>query len=132
MRFPVALLIASVLAACSSLPTPIPSVVTVELDAFSGRPNPTWSLTPAEVRDVAKRLRDLPATDRHRPDTILGYRGFRIANPGDAAGVPKSVYVSRGGLIRIGERATYLDAHDLERALIEQAKRRGHGAVFAP
>jgi hypothetical protein len=51
----------------------------VELDIFSGRPNPTWVLTPAQASDLTSRIARLhPATAvGQRPDN-LGYRGFIV------------------------------------------------------
>ena len=52
----------------------------VELDAFSGRPNPRWRLTDSEVAALARLIADLePAPGDPSPDPPgLGYRGFRL------------------------------------------------------
>ena len=52
----------------------------VELDVFSGRPNPTWNLSQDEGRELTRLHRQLPA---QAPPTSLpeglGYRGFRVS-----------------------------------------------------
>ena len=52
----------------------------VELDAFSGRPNPRWQLSESEAAELARLIADLqpaPGTSSLRPPG-LGYRGFRL------------------------------------------------------
>jgi hypothetical protein len=51
----------------------------VELDIFSGRPNPTWTLTASEASDLASRISKLThiETKEQRPGN-LGYRGFIV------------------------------------------------------
>jgi len=52
----------------------------VELDAYSGRPNPRWQLTESEAAELARLIADLePAPRASSPDPPgLGYRGFRL------------------------------------------------------
>jgi hypothetical protein len=61
------------------------SEITVELDIFSGRPNPSWTLGPAERTALLDLLRDVnaPAEPRGLPPG-LGYRGLvvRMASAG--------------------------------------------------
>lgn len=118
--------------ACASPKTPREGSadVAVELDAFSGRPNPAWTLSPAEAGELAVRLRALPRAGASRlPEPVLGYRGFRIRNPGGEGGVPEAVYVSRGGLIQPfgpgGEGTVYRDERRAEAWLISLARERG-------
>jgi hypothetical protein len=55
-----------------------PDAATVEVDLFSGRPNPTWSLTPEEVAHLVGSVDELaPAAAREAPGW-LGYRGLRF------------------------------------------------------
>lgn len=51
----------------------------VELDIYSGRPNPTWTLAPHEAAHVEQLLADLPRASS-QPDGGLGYRGFELAD----------------------------------------------------
>jgi hypothetical protein len=54
-------------------------VAQATLDIFSGRPNPTWTLTEAQTRDLQSRLTRLSTKLRTAPDVPnLGYRGVRV------------------------------------------------------
>lgn len=53
----------------------------VELDVFSGRPNPSWTLTHTQgvrLRQLLRAARDLPARHKRGPaaEPGLGYRGL--------------------------------------------------------
>jgi hypothetical protein len=53
----------------------------VTLDVFSGRPNPTWQLTPDEERELNGRMTSMSTFTHQRPTGVvggLGYRGFLI------------------------------------------------------
>ena len=122
----------SLLFACTACnPTGMETVeltnASIELDAFSGQPNPTWQMTAAEARDIAARLRDLPAVEERLPETTLGYRGFTIRNEDGSR-----IYVTRGLVaVMVGNDAAdvFRDAHDVEGALKTQARARNYGGV---
>jgi hypothetical protein len=59
----------------------------VELDIFSGRPNPRWTLTASEEAELLQRLldRSVPTTSMSITDGKLGYRGFLVRATGDTA-----------------------------------------------
>ena len=105
----------------------------VELDAFSGRDNPSWQLTENERSELARRLDDLrPATGATWPAPQLGYRGFKVEVR--LAGVQTARLVDVGfGLVvvRVGNDtpAYYLDDKGLESFLAEQARARGFESV---
>jgi hypothetical protein len=49
----------------------------VEIDIFSGRPNPHWNLTPSEINDFSGFLKVLPKiTEKASVQDGLGYRGL--------------------------------------------------------
>jgi hypothetical protein len=50
----------------------------VTLDIFSGLPDPTWTLTAEQERELRALLAGLPATDCRPLDLQLGYRGFVV------------------------------------------------------
>jgi hypothetical protein len=51
----------------------------VEVDLYSGRPNPHFRLNPDEASEVLRRLADLPPLSDHAaPREGLGYRGLRL------------------------------------------------------
>jgi hypothetical protein len=54
-------------------------VALVELDLFSGRPNPTWELDDRRAQELQNLIEGLPPTDLPPPEPPgLGYRGFRV------------------------------------------------------
>jgi hypothetical protein len=57
---------------------PSPDAATVEVDLYSGRPNPAWSLTPEEVARLAERVDRLAPAGEVEPPGRLGYRGLRF------------------------------------------------------
>jgi hypothetical protein len=97
----------------------------VELDAFSGRPNPQWNLPPDKASELLSRIGSLPETKVVRLEPALGYRGF-LLREGD-----RSIRVY-GGIIQIQEKGitrTHLDTAGLERELATDASRRGYETV---
>jgi hypothetical protein len=50
----------------------------VELDIFSGEPNPVWAMTDAEADSFARQLAALPSTASRQLSGRLGYRGFIV------------------------------------------------------
>lgn len=91
----------------------------VELDIFSGRPNPVWELAELEASDLETRIGR--ATPSHGTVALpgLGYRGFILHRPN-----PIRVY--RGQIVNghPGARLLATDAIDLEFWLLESGK--GH------
>src|SRR5947208_291634 len=68
----------------------------IELDVFSGRPNPTWNLEPSLEAELVNRLRALPPTHRQAPEPPgLGYRGLLI-RPSPETGPRHTIRVYRG------------------------------------
>lgn len=70
----------------------------VEVDMFSGRPNPHWELTVPEAREFARRFQSLsthPAAGAVNEG--LGYRGLivRERTP-EAAGDDREIVISNG------------------------------------
>jgi hypothetical protein len=105
----------------------------VELDAFSGRENPSWQLTENERTELARRLEDLrPASGASWPAPKLGYRGFKVEVRLAGVQAPRLVDVGFGlVVVRVGNDVPsyYLDEKELEAFLAEQARDRGFEAV---
>jgi hypothetical protein len=52
---------------------------TVEMDVYSGMPNPAWELTSAEIASLVKQVAELPPASRVAMSGRLGYRGFIVS-----------------------------------------------------
>jgi hypothetical protein len=103
----------------------------VELDAFSGRPNPRWELTEtqqaAEFRTLLRALR--PARGGAWTSEGLGYRGFIVRGNGGPVDGYDEIRLYRGTVhARTGDHTESFSDPDrvLERWLLRSA--RGHVA----
>jgi len=56
----------------------MPIRVEVELDIFSGMPNPTWVLAGPDAETLATRIASLPRIPTRDLSGNLGYRGFIV------------------------------------------------------
>ena len=101
----------------------------IELDIFSGRPNPSWVLSTEEAAELVARVRALPQGGSQQ--TRLGYRGFVVHRP-DSYGRSWHWLRVGGGTVTVlagtGE-GCYRDTTGIESWLIEMAKRKGFGAL---
>jgi hypothetical protein len=106
---------------------PLPTLL-VELDAFSGRPNPQWELSGPLAAEFAARLRALPpAPDARFDHDGLGYRGFVVrATDGSLNGFDEVRLYRGAAFARAGGSAkTFSDTdRTLERRLLETARGR--------
>jgi hypothetical protein len=111
------------------------NAVVVFLQVYSGQPDPSWPLEDAGVQEVVERVRraqSAPA-DGKPPDPVLGYRGFRIENRAGVADLPAALSVWRGFVVaadREGRAQIWSDAGELERWLLDDARRRDHGELL--
>jgi hypothetical protein len=76
-------------------------MITVELDIFSGNPNPEWTLTRKEESELIARVLAEPSlTQPPKKAGRLGYRGFIISASDEAkeslkkSGLPSRFYLS--------------------------------------
>ena len=130
-----AVTVAALLLACSSPEDDArPRVFTVELDVFSGRQNPTWTLTREESKELARRLRDLPPAEGSlAPPGHLGYRGFWITAATDGQWPEPRLHVHDGVVLIVrpaGLSALHEDIRGAEKWLIALASERGYAGVF--
>jgi len=101
----------------------------VELDVYSGRPNPQWTLSHDEARTLTDALSNLQEVS-DPPEPGLGYRGFIVSIPGAS---PRRVSIVNG-FVSVGnpDGATrhYRDSAGLERRLIESAVAHGYAGLL--
>jgi len=107
--------------------------VLVTLQVFSGRPDPSWTISADEEQELVRRLQGLSAIIQPPAMGDLGYRGFHIINDAGEAQLPSEVVVMKGVVtVRDGQGIShYTDANGIETWLLEQARRRGFGALVA-
>lgn len=124
------ILVGGLCLSCSPVLDPRSSPLIVELDVFSGRPNPRWQLSQAEKTDVEEALRHLPRTEASLGEPGLGYRGLILINPTPTAGLVPRIRI-HGGLITLEAEGgqTYRDIHGLERRLLFQAVQHGYQSM---
>jgi hypothetical protein len=94
----------------------------IELDIFSGRPNPTWSLDDEQAAELLASFKALAASASQ--ETFfdgLGYRGFRIAGLRgyDEVRVRGEIVETRQGS---AWSRRYDQSRSLERFLLETSK----------
>lgn len=124
------ILVGSLCLSCSPFLDLRSSTLIVELDVFSGRPNPRWQLSRAEAIDVEEALHDLPRTEASPNEPGLGYRGLILMNPTPAAGLVPRIRIHGGVITRVAENGqTYRDIHGLERRLLLQAVQHGYQSI---
>jgi hypothetical protein len=107
--------------------------VGVRLLVYSGRPDPEWTLEPGEAKELLEMLGAVVGAEEIHPPPAggLGYRGFLITNapvgkrPGEVA-VFRGVITERPGR----QAAHWRDVRGVERWLLDQARRQGHGAAL--
>jgi hypothetical protein len=102
--------------------------VDVEIDLYSGRPNPGFGLTDEAANEFQRRLNGLPplASDGGTVRDAIGYRGVRVAGHGSGFA---HVVVS-GGVVEIHDAAGQVTRRaDPNRALERWLVEAGSGHV---
>jgi len=104
----------------------------VEIDIFSGRPNPAWELTEAERTELERRMASLRPSPRLPIDFPLGYRGFLVHDPGRTEGLPGQIRVWRGTVTftEAGLDIVYDDVNGIEEWLMLEAGKHGYGELL--
>ncbi|MGV9868914.1 hypothetical protein [Rhodococcus koreensis] len=95
----------------------------VELDIFSGNPNPTWQLINSDAAHFLDALDSLSRTDRGRIENALGYRGFIVRIPGHG------IVRIQNGTVEIVEDGRYSYRIDAGRLLERWLLQTGISAV---
>jgi hypothetical protein len=84
----------------------------VELDIFSGRPNPTWELDEQAARTLRELHQELWGVDERPPEPPgLGYRGFVYTLNGRS-------WRAFNGWVFAPDRTTLDDGRTIERLLV--------------
>ncbi len=85
----------------------------VELNLFSGRPNPTWRLTAEESSEFLKRFAQLRPTNTGRALENLGYRGLIVTGPAGTILGFDNVEISSGLVVARSLSVVYSAVHFL-------------------
>ena len=107
--------------------------IDVTLDIFSGRENPSWSLSEYQTNIFETKVQDLTFGDppRESPNR-LGYRGFTVSISNYWAGLPRELYVAESYITaQIGEeKRGSIDICGLEEWLITLAGEKGYSKII--
>ena len=91
--------------------------VTVEVDVFSGRPNPAWTMSPSDARATVRMLNQLPGGAPGVVEDRLGYRGTIIRTKN------AEWRLFRGRAFEVGKRVWRLDVdRRMERVALTSGK----------
>ena len=115
---------------CAS-PTPsatpaveLPTSVSVGLGLYSGRPDPTWDLSAAQIAQVMDAIAALPTASGTPPEGGLGYRGFSLVLHWSAQ--PDETLVAYRGAVAapgVGARSVFVDeGRTIERLLLDTGR----------
>ena len=100
----------------------------VEIDVFSGRPNPRWDLSPQEVREFLELFQNLPQSETGGSvKQDLGYRGLVVTADEKETGGYEKLVISNGIVLasEANKSEQFTDqGRSLERWLLRKAK--GH------
>ena len=112
-----------VVATFTPAPATSPSLA-VSLGLYSGRPDPSWTLTDAQSAELTRLLGSLPSAFGDPAEGGLGYHGFYIV-PGEAGRADRTLVAYRGAVADLGSgsRPYRLDAkRTVERYLLETGR----------
>jgi hypothetical protein len=98
----------------------------IELDAFSGRPNPRWAVSERESAHLLKEIASLPAAADFPNPPDLGFRGY-VLHDGD-----RTIRVFRSRIVveMGGKRKAYKDSRGIEEELAVEARRHGFAGII--
>ncbi len=104
--------------------SPPSSTTTVSLGLYSGRPDPSWTLTAAQSVELGRLIDSLPSAVGEPPQGGLGYHGFSI-DAADAGGADRMLVAYRGAIATpgLGSRRYRQDAaRTVERYLLDTGR----------
>ena len=96
----------------------------VTLDIFSGRPNPTWTLTDAQEAALNERVTSLTDLTDARPSGVfggLGYRGFQVVRQAEHGATSERFHVHENIVDRGLGNPNLAATKELETFLLQSA-----------
>jgi hypothetical protein len=103
-----------------------PAALTVELDIFSGMPNPTWTVAGHAAHQLLDTIAALRLTPPRTLRTQLGYRGFVVRLPDDDG---ERVMRVQAGTVEISSGPSVEYFSDVERKLERDLLRSGESTL---
>jgi len=110
----------------STVPITLGSEAEVQVDVFSGRRNPHWTLSGEPLRELERRLDGLPEAEEPPDPPGLGYRGFLIEGSRAQVRAFRSVII----VMREGRTSAFKDERGLEQYLLNQAREHGYAELL--
>jgi hypothetical protein len=100
--------------------------INIELDVFSGRPNPSWVIEDKEAEELSKLLQNLPISPKPIPVGELGYRGFVVTIN------EKEIYRIYATVVfkETEPKQVLLDKNHVEQLLLNMANEKGYGSIL--
>lgn len=107
------------------------NTVEAQLDIYSGRRNPRWSLSDSQIQELSQRIANQPDAQPIEPPG-LGYRGFIVRNNARDPRLPSELRVYNGVISAAvgGARQITRDGAGVEDWLIAQAREQGQGEAL--
>lgn len=106
-------------------------LIEVELNVFSGRPNPRWTVSTDEIAPFLP-AQGAPELASAPEPPGLGYRGFLLSWLNEETGISETIQVF-GGVIAKGaggDAVAYADQLGLEAWLLADARERGYADLL--
>jgi len=98
----------------------------VEIDVFSGRPNPRWKLSSSEAVELQTRIKALRQTASSPSIPALGFRGFVVR-----LGACSAVVFSKRVIVTCGRsQSVFVDTEGIQELLSRQAGGHGFGRLL--
>lgn len=106
----------------------------VEVDVYSGRPNPRWDLSPRQAEELRELVRQLPGGEGEgfRPDN-LGYRGLIVRGAGSGEADFDELFIGNGIVVasgRGGARKFIDSGRAVERWVLKTGEGRLEGDLY--
>jgi hypothetical protein len=89
--------------------------IIVQIDLYSGRPNPRWRLDEGQSAQLIRRLDAMPEVGHGELAQGLGYRGVIVTMQDSASGRPMTMTVSAGTVLQRFYDGTELWRRDVGR-----------------
>jgi len=105
--------------------------MTVELDVFSGQPNPSWTLTEDAILNIEQKMKNLPeiAETSGFENDALGFRGFILTVKNSVQKKDTKLRVYKGHIF-FDTGKSFQDIQGIEQLLIQQAKDHGFESLL--